>query len=231
MDVSITMKELPVSEQPYEKCEAYGASALSDVELLAVILRSGTANLKSTDVAIKLLTKRTCEKGLCGLMYMSQKELMTIPGIGRVKAILLQCVVELCSRMAKVSRMEGLSLTSPKTVADVYMQEMRFLTKEQTRVLFFDTKSKLLGEKVVSIGCVNASIMSPRDIFLAALEEDAVHIILMHNHPSGDPTPSKEDIMVTKRMKEAGNLIGISLLDHIIIGDNRYVSLKEQGLI
>lgn len=225
------MKELPVSEQPYEKCEKYGANALSDAELLAVILRSGTCNLRSTDVAIKLLNHRASEKGLCGLQYMTPKELMTIPGIGRVKAILLQCVMELCARMTKASRMEGLTLTNPKTIADVYMQGMRFLAKEQTKVLFFDTKSRLLGEKVVSIGCVNASIMSPRDIFIAALQECAVHIILLHNHPSGDPTPSKEDIMVTKRMKEAGNLIGISLLDHIIIGDNRYVSFKEQGLV
>lgn len=227
----ITMKELPVSEQPYEKCEMYGARALSDAELLAVILRNGTRNLRSTDVAVKILNHKSCEKGLCGLQYMTQHELMSIPGIGRVKAILLQCVLELSGRITKACRMEGLTLTSPKTVADVYMQEMRFLTKEQTRVLFFDTKSRLLGEKVISVGCINASIMSPREIYLAALQEGAVHIILLHNHPSGDPTPSKEDVMVTKRMKEAGNLIGISLLDHIIIGDNRYVSLKEQGLI
>lgn len=231
MDDSITMKQLPVSEQPYEKCESYGAASLSDAELLAVILRTGTMNLRSTDVAIKILNHKACEKGLCGLQYMTQKELMSIPGIGRVKAILLQCVIELSSRMAKACRMEGLTLTSPKSVADVYMQEMRFLTKEQTRVIFFDTKSRLLGQKVISVGCVNASIMSPREIYLAALQEGAVNIILLHNHPSGDPTPSKEDIMVTKRMKEAGNLIGISLLDHIIIGDNRYVSLKEQGLV
>ena len=230
MDVRNTMKELPVSEQPYEKCEKYGASALSDAELLAVILRSGTCNLRSTDVAIKLLNHRSDEKGLCGLQYMTPKELRTIPGIGRVKAILLLCVMELCNRMAKACKSKGLILTNPNSIADVYMQEMRFLTKEQTKVLFFDTKNRLLGEKVVSVGCVNASIMSPRDIFLAALQESAVHIILLHNHPSGDPTPSKEDLMVTKRMKEAGNLIGISLLDHIIIGDNRYVSFKEEGL-
>lgn len=231
MDLNYTMKELPVSEQPYEKCERYGASSLSDAELLAVILRTGTSKLRSTEVAIQLLKLKSSEQGLCGLRYLTLKELMTIPGIGRVKAILLQCVMELSSRMAKVSRMEALTLSNPKTVADVYMQEMRFLTKEQTRVIFFDTKNRLLGDCVISIGCVNASIMSPRDIYIAALQAQAVHIILLHNHPSGDPTPSKEDIMVTKRMKEAGNLIGVSLLDHIIIGDNRYVSLNEQGFI
>lgn len=225
------MKELPVSEQPYEKCELYGAKALSDAELIAVILRSGTTNVRSTDIAIHILNYSKSKSGLCGLQHMSQKELMSIPGIGRVKAIQLLSVVELCSRMVKANLKDSICLTKPETVAGYFMQEMRLLKVEEVRGLFFDTKSRLLGEKTLSTGTVNASVMSPREIYLAALQFEAVHIILLHNHPSGDPTPSKEDIMVTKRMLEAGKFIGITLLDHIIIGDNRYISLKEQGVI
>lgn len=231
MEHNITMKELPITEQPYEKCEKYGAASLTDAELLAVILRSGTTNMRSIDVAIHILKDAKSKKGLCGLQHMSQQELMSIPGIGRVKAIQLLSVVELCARLQKASLKDSICLTSPQTVAMYFMQEMRVLKVEQTRVVFFDTKSRLLGEKTVALGTVNASIMSPREIYLAALEYEAVHIILLHNHPSGDPTPSKEDLMVTKRMKEAGSFIGITLLDHIIIGDNRYISLKEQGLL
>ncbi len=230
MNHIITMKELPVSEQPYEKCEKYGAQALSDAELIAIIVHSGTVDIRSTDVAIRILNYSKSKSGLCGLQHMSKQELMSIPGIGRVKAIQLLSVVELCSRMVKANLTDTLCLTSPESVAGYYMQEMRLLKVEQARVLFFDTKSRLLGEKTISTGTVNASIMSPREIYLAALQFEAVHIILLHNHPSGDPTPSKEDLLVTKRMKEAGNFIGITLLDHIIIGDNRYISLKEQGL-
>ncbi len=231
MKQNITMKELPVTEQPYEKCEKQGASSLTDAELLAVILRNGILNLRSTDVAIHLLNYKRTKSGLCGLQHMSQKELMSIPGIGRIKAIQLLCVVELSCRMVKASLAESVCFTTPQSIAMYYMQEMRLLKTEQVRVLFFDTKSKLLGEKVMSKGTVNASIVSPREIYLEALQYEAVHIILLHNHPSGDPTPSKEDILVTRRMKEAGNFIGVTLLDHIIFGDNRYISLKEQELL
>lgn len=227
----VTMKELPETEQPYEKCEKHGASSLTDAELLAVVLRNGTLNIRSTDVAIHLLNYKKPSSGLCGLQHMSQKDLMSIPGIGRVKAIQLLCVVELSSRMVKAGLPALMCFTTPCSIATYYMQEMRLLKTEQARVLFFDTKSKLLGEKIMSIGTVNSSIMSAREIYLAALQQEAVHIILLHNHPSGDPTPSKEDILVTRRMKEAGNFIGITMLDHIIIGDNRYISLKEQGLL
>lgn len=230
MNGYLTMKELPLTEQPYEKCETYGAEFLSDAELLAILLRSGTANIRSTEVAFRILNFHKDNCGLYGLQHMSQKELMSIPGVGRIKAIQLLSIVELCTRMAKATKEKLVHLSDPQSVAAYYMQQMRTKKTEQARVLFFDTKSHLIGDKVVSSGTVNASIMSPREIYIAALEYEAVHIILLHNHPSGDPAPSREDILVTKRMQEAGNFIGITLLDHIIIGDNRYISLKEQGL-
>jgi DNA repair protein RadC len=227
----LTVKELPVSERPYEKCERYGAGALSDAELLAVILRTGTKQQRAIDLAVNILNYSTAYPGLKGLNYLSMKELRKIKGIGRVKAIELHCLTELTRRMSKETLRDSVRLTTPQSVADYYMQDMRHLTREQVLLLMFDSKNKLMKDMVVSEGTVNTSIMPTREVFVHALKEEAVNIILLHNHPSGDPTPSAEDIRVTKKLTEAGNLIGISLMDHIIIGDNRYISLKEQGLV
>ncbi len=230
-DNYLTVKELPVSERPYEKCEKYGTASLSDAELLAVILRSGTKNLRSIDLAVNVLKfSETCP-GLKGLNYLTMKDLIKINGIGRVKAIELLCLTELTKRMARENQRECIRFVTPRSVADYYMQDMRHLNREQVLLLMLDSKSRLIKDMVVSSGTVNTSIMPVREIFLQALKYEAVNIILLHNHPSGDPSPSAEDIHVTKRIKEAGNLVGISLMDHIIIGDNRYSSLKEQGLL
>jgi DNA repair protein RadC len=226
-----TVKELPVSERPYEKCEKLGAGNLSDAELLAVIIRTGAKDQRVIELAHLILTNSKEFDGLVGLNYMAMEDLMNINGIGRVKAIQILCVVELTKRMAKATRDKGLKLTSPELVADYYMQDMRHLTREELVLVMMDSKSKLIKDLIISKGSVNASIVSPRDIFLNALKCSAVHIILLHNHPSGDPTPSKEDIIITQKIKEAGVLIGINLMDHIIIGDNKYVSLKKEGII
>lgn len=227
----LTVKELPLSERPYEKCEKYGAAYLSDAELLAVIIKTGSKNVRSIDLAHHILNYSKANKGLIGLNYMSMNELISIKGIGRVKAIQLLCIAELAKRMAKASNQEGLKLLSPEAVANYYMQDMRHMTTEQILVVFIDSKSKVLGDMVISTGTVNSSIVAPREIFLNALKHQATYIIMLHNHPSGDPTPSKEDIITTKRIREAEILIGIRLMDHIIIGDNKYISLKEQGIL
>lgn len=227
----LTVKELPVSERPYEKCEAYGPGILSDAELLAVILRTGTKNLRVIDLAINVLNYSKTNPGLKGLNYLSMKELMEISGIGRVKAIELLCLTEITKRMSKEIHKDGLKFITPKSIADYYMQDMRHLSREQVLLLLLDSKSRFIKDIIMSSGTVNASIMPVREVLIQALKEDAVNIILIHNHPSGDPSPSSEDIRVTKRMKEASNLIGLTLMDHIIIGDNRYISLKEQGLL
>lgn len=226
---SLTVKELPVSERPYEKCETLGPSALSDAELLAVIIRTGTRNLTSIDLAIDILNNASIYPGLKGLNYVTMNELMNINGIGRVKSIQLLAVVELTKRMAREIHREGLRLVTPKNVANYYMQDMRHLTKENILLLMMDSKNKVIKDQVVSKGTVNATIMPIREIFVSAIKYEAVNIILLHNHPSGDPTPSPEDIHVTKKVRDAGELIGVSLVDHIIIGDNIYVSLKEKG--
>lgn len=227
----LTLKELPMSERPYEKCEHYGAGLLSDSELLAVILRTGTKSQRVTDLAISILNYSKAYPGLKGHNYLTLQEFTKIKGIGRVKAIELLCVVELTKRMAKEIHRDNLRLITPQRVADYYMQDMRHLTREQILLLMLDSKNKIIKDMIISTGTVNTSIMPAREVFVNALKYEAVNIILLHNHPSGDPSPSAEDIKVTKRMMEAGNLVGITLMDHIIIGDNRYISLKEQGLV
>lgn len=226
----LTVKELPTSEQPYEKCEKYGASVLSDAELLAVMLRTGTKNQRVIDLAVNILNYSTACRGLKGLNYLTLKDLTKIKGIGRVKAIELLCLTEITKRMSKEIHREGLKLVTPQSVADYYMQDMRHLTREQVMLLMMDSKNKIIKDMIISEGTVNTSIMPTREVYVHAIKQEAVNIILLHNHPSGDPTPSTEDIRVTKKLYEAGNLIGITLMDHIIIGDNRYISLKEQGL-
>lgn len=226
-----TVKELPATERPYEKCEKYGPQVLSDAELLAVIIRTGSKNERSIDLAARVLNYNSANPGLIGLNYMNMKELMSIRGIGRVKAIQLLCVTELSKRMAKQTRQDGMQFVNPELVANYYMEDLRHLQQEKVVLLMLDTKSKMIKEMEMTSGTVNASLLSPREIFLNALKYEAVNLILLHNHPSGDPTPSREDIHSTKRIREAGNLIGIKLMDHIIIGDNRYISLGEEGYL
>lgn len=225
------VKDLPISERPYEKCEKYGPGSLSDAELLATIIRTGSKSERVIDVANHILNYSKVYRGLIGINYLSLQELMTIRGIGRVKAVQILCIAELTKRMAKATNEDGLRLLSPESVASYYMQEMRHLSREQIILVMLDSKSKILKDMIISSGSVNASILAPREIFLNALKYGAVNIILLHNHPSGDPTPSKEDINSTRRLIDAGNLIGIKLIDHIIIGDNRFISLKEKGIL
>lgn len=226
-----TVKDLPVTERPYERCEKYGPQVLSEAELLAVIIRTGSKNERSVDLAARVLNYNQTTPGLVGLNYMNLSDLMSIHGIGRVKAIQLLCVAELSKRMAKATHQERMQFTNPELVANYYMQDMRYLTKEKVFLLMLDTKSRIIKDMEMTSGTVNASLLSPREIYLTALKYEAVNLILLHNHPSGDPTPSREDIHSTKRIKEAGNLIGVKLMDHIIIGDNKYISLGEEGYL
>ncbi|MDO5293856.1 MAG: DNA repair protein RadC [bacterium] len=226
-----SMKDLPTCERPYEKFLSHGAASLSDAELLAVILRTGTKSMNVIDVANEILSYSSEFPGLLVLHHISLKELTNVSGIGTVKAIQILCIAELNKRMTKAKRKDGVRLLSPETVASYYMEDMRHLTTEQILLVMIDSKSKIIKEDIISTGTVNASILAPREIFIKALSFGAVNIILLHNHPSGDPTPSTEDIKTTNRIKEAGSIIGIKLMDHIIIGDNKYISLKEIGLL
>ena len=222
---------LPPEERPYEKCLEQGCQALSDAELLAVIIRTGAVGDTSVALARRVLDLGGRQGNLAGLCGLSVQELTSVKGIGRVKAIQIQCIAELSRRMAKSRARDGLCFHDPASIADFYMEDLRHEEREQCRVMMLNTRSMLLAEKQLSVGTVNASLISAREIFLEALKCQAVYIILIHNHPSGDPHPSREDILLTKRVWEAGELIGISLLDHIIIGDRSYVSLREENLM
>lgn len=228
---NLTMKEMPVSEKPYEKCIHYGARVLSDAELLAVIIKTGTKEKTSLSVAMEILQLHPCYKGLIGLHHLSLEELTEVKGIGTIKAVQLLCLSELAKRLARQTKENSAGFCRPYDIAAFFMEEMRNLETEHLYVAYLDAGGKLLHYEVVFIGTIQSSIANPREILRLALRYDAAHYVVMHNHPSGDPTPSPEDIAITKRLIEASGIIGIPLMDHIIIGDNQYISLKEAGYI
>lgn len=231
MEHYFTQKELPVSERPYEKCERFGPEALSDAELLAVIIRSGTKKERAVDLAIRILNRPGQKKGLAALNYYSQKELQKIKGIGRVKAVQLCCVAELAKRMQTAVFETGTAFTAPQMIADFYMERLRHCRTEEIILLMLDTKGRKIADTVVSRGTVNSAVLEPREVLTTALRYEAVFIVVLHNHPSGIPTPSEADIHVTGRLAAACELVGILLRDHIIIGDNCYLSMKERGFL
>ena len=230
-NTQLTMKQLPVTERPYEKCEKYGASALSDAELLAIILKTGQKGKKAIDMACELLQIDPAHPGLEGLLRADMHLLRSVCGIGRVKAISLSAVFELAGRLSRLPFHDGFIYDSSEKVAEYYMQQMRLSGQEQLHVMMLDSKNRLLRERMLSLGTVKAALVDPRDIFLEALRCEAVGIILVHNHPSGDPSPSGDDLSVTARVRDAGRLLGIDLIDHVIIGNMNYTSLRDQGCI
>lgn len=229
MDKHITMQNLPESERPIEKFLKGGEAALSDAELLAVILRSGTRGINSTELSQRILSGK--QNNLLNLYEYSYEELVEIPGIGTVKAIQLKAVAELSQRIASTQRGYRIRMQEPGTIAEYFMERMRHLPCEQFCVALFDAKCVFLGDAVVSRGSVSSAYVSPRDLFRGALIRNAAMIVLIHNHPSGEPQPSQDDIRLTYRMREIGKELGIDIIDHIIIGDNCYYSFKEGFLI
>lgn len=229
--VSKGMKSLPVEERPYEKCIANGPSSLTDAQLLSVIIRTGTQGVTSEELARQILHLSSRESGLTSICHLSLQELMKLPGIGQVKAVQILCIGELSKRIASTQAKKRILFDDPSTIAQYYMEQLRHEEQECMICMMLDTKNQLIGEKMISKGTVNASLVSPRDIFLSAMQYHAVHIILVHNHPSGNPTPSQADILLTERMKQAGALMDIDLLDHIIIGDCVYTSFCELDLL
>lgn len=219
---------LPEEERPYERCMRHGAEQLSDRELLAVLLRTGSRGRSVLELAGELLKLVPEREGFLGLRRMSLEELSAVKGIGKVKAVQLKCVLELARRMAREESGGGIYFKTPASVAEYYMEDMRHKEQEVLLLLMLDQKGRLLREKYIFKGTVNASMISPREIFLEALSSRAVQIILVHNHPSGDASPSKEDRNVTGRIQEAGSLLGITLTDHIIIGERTYMSFREE---
>ena len=224
------LRNLPMMEQPYEKCLENGPGSLSDAELLAVILRCGARGKTSLELAREILSLPGKEEGLLGLYHCTRQELLQIRGVGEVKAIQLQCIGELSKRIARNAARPQLVMNSPASIAAYYMEELRHEEQEVVICMMADVKGHFLGDKILTRGTATGSMVTPREIYMEALRRHAVSLILIHNHPSGDPTPSPDDVQITTRIYQAGELIGIHLLDHIVIGDQKYCSFREEGL-
>lgn len=221
------IKALPPAERPRERLVSEGAAALSNRELLAIVLRSGTVGESALVVAERLLQTFG---SLRELLAAGVEELAAVRGVGLVKAVQVKAALELGRRLASSRHAWRPSVTGPEDVASLVMEDLRHRDREVFQALLLDVKHRLLGIHVVSIGHLSGAPVHPRELFKDAIRRSAAAVVLVHNHPSGDPQPSPEDIALTRRLAEAGRLLGIEVLDHLIVGDSRYVSLKEQGV-
>ncbi|MBO8158789.1 MAG: DNA repair protein RadC [Thermosyntropha sp.] len=218
---------MPVDMRPREKMLAKGEASLSEAELLAIILGMGTKNLNALSLAQNLLVKY---RGLRNLRDASLNELISERGVGPAKAVAIKAALELGRRMS-LAVQERQLVKSPEDVKNIVMEDMRYFDREHFRVLYLDRKNGVIFMEDVSIGSLSTAIVHPREVFKNAVKLSAASVILVHNHPSGNPSPSNEDIEITRQMVNAGKILGIEVLDHIIIGENRYCSLKAEGLI
>ena len=225
----LKIKELPISERPYEKLEMYGASGLSNSELLAIIIKTGTKEETSLDLAQKIIAlgKAKENQDLTFLQDLSIEELMTIKGIGKVKALQLKAVGELTKRMARPANSFKILITHPQDVANLLMQELKNEKREILKLLILNSKNFLLKVLDVSAGGTNHISLEPKHILYEPIKMQAANIILVHNHPSGDPNPSQADILMTERIDEVADIMGIRLLDHIIIGNGMFKSILK----
>jgi len=214
-------------ERPRERLEKHGAGALSITELLAIQLRSGSTVKSALGVADEMLHTFG---GLRGIAASDRLELCRVKGVGPVKATEIAAAVELGRRLAALTTEEKPCIRSPQDVSNLLMADMRDLKKEHLRTLLLDSKNRVMKTCSVSIGVLDSSLVHPREVFRDAIISSAAAIIVVHNHPSGDPSPSAEDRRISLRLHECGILLGIELLDHVILGDNRFVSLKERGV-
>ncbi|MCD7836848.1 MAG: DNA repair protein RadC [Lachnospiraceae bacterium] len=218
----------PVQDMPYEKFLRFGPENLTESELLAIILRTGTKDESAVELAEKVLSlAKYPREGLLGLYDLTLDELTQIKGIGLVKAVKLKSLTEFSMRISRMSAKKRLNFRSASSVAEYFMEELRHRTTECVMLACLDGRGGIIAEKKISEGGANASLFLPREIFIEALKNRAVNILLLHNHPSGDPTPSEADWNVTRDIIEIGYKIDIPLLDHIIIGDRKYVSFRE----
>ncbi|MEK7277275.1 MAG: DNA repair protein RadC [Chloroflexota bacterium] len=214
-------------DRPRERLALAGATALNNAELLAILLRTGIEGKNAVRLGEELLSKNG---GLVGLLRMSYSDLCNVKGIGPAKAAQLKAAVELGRRLAAASPEERPQINSPADAANLIMYEMRALDQEIVKVLLLDTRNRFMGAYDVYKGSLNTSMIRVGELFREAVKQNAAGIIVAHNHPSGDPSPSPDDVAVTKLMVEAGRLLDIPVHDHLVIGQQRFVSLKERGL-
>ncbi len=227
----LRIPDMAEQSKPCEKALQYGIGSLSDAELLAVILRSGSRETNAIHLAEQILSLHPVHKGLCGINYLCLSELTSLPGVGTVKAVQIQAVAELSKRISREDNRARVRLSEPVSIVRYFREEVRYLEKERVYALFFNSACCLLKDVMISEGTVNRSLASPREIFQEALRCGAVSFVMLHNHPSGDCEPSKDDILLTKRLYRCGEFMGIRLMDHIVIGGSEYMSFSERGLL
>ena len=229
--MSVKMKELPISERPYEKLEMYGANTLSNAELLAIIIKSGTKDESSVTLAQKILSlsksKNCKEDNLKFLQELSIEEFMQIKGIGKVKAIQLKATCELAKRISKPIKEIKIKIKTPEDIANLFMDELKTEKREIVKVVIMNSQNVILKIQTISQGGTSSVQVNTKDILMEAVKIGAPKIIVIHNHPSGNAKPSIEDITFTKRLEKAAEILGVLLLDHIVIGYNQYTSIKS----
>ena len=223
------IKSLPKQERPVEKCLSQGVESLSNSELLALIINSGTRDKSAFDLAEEVLAKDV--RGICFLRDDSPEELMSVSGIGRTKAARLAAAAELGKRISLKPLEPDMHIKDDQDVAALLMEDMRHQKREIFKAVLLNSKGGVISVETVSVGQLNSTMVHPREVFSAAVRRSAAAVVFAHNHPSGDPTPSREDYVTTERLVECGRLLGITVADHLIIGDGRYMSLRAMGKI
>jgi len=228
--MTIMVRDLPMDERPREKLIKYGSSYLSNAELLAILLRTGTKDVSVIRIAEEVLSHFEGQ-GLSGLIHMSPQELARIKGVGLTKAATILAAVELGRRLAVRAAETIDHIGGPEDAAHYAMPRFRFEQQEHFALMTLDQKNHITGFFDLTVGTLTASLVHPREVYRKAIQQSAASIIVFHNHPSGDPSPSREDIAVTERLAKSGKVVGIDMLDHIILGKDTFVSLKEEGIM
>lgn len=219
---------IPIDGRPRERMESYGPKALADHELLAILLRTGTRDKNVVSLSLDVLNK---VEDLYSFRHVSMQELMQIPGIGRIKAIEILAAVEFGGRIARTTQVKEGTVMSSSWVGNYLIKEMSSLKQEHVVALYLNTKNEIIKKETLFVGSLNSSVAHPREIFKGAVRYSAARIILAHNHPSGNTEPSEADFSFTRRVVDAGELMGIEVIDHVIIGEKEYLSLREEGLM
>lgn len=228
--MNVMVRDLPKEVRPREKLLQYGASALSDIELLAILLRTGTTSKSVLHLAEDVLAQYK-DKGLAAIMHISPQEIASIHGIGLAKAATVIAAVELGRRLSERAARTLEKVEGPEDVARYVIPSLRFEQKEHFLAMFLDIRNRILTLSTISVGSLTSSIAHPREVFREAIRYSAASVILVHNHPSGDPAPSREDIQLTKQMMKAGEIMGIPVLDHVVVAGDNFVSLKEANCL
>ena len=224
---STMIRDLPSGERPRERLRDHGAGHLSNAELIAILLRTGVAGENVLNLSVRLLSEYD---GLAGLARGDYRELCSVKGLSDAKVCQLLAALELGRRLVSLHPEDRAVITGPEDVANLLLADMGRLEQEHLKVLILDSKNCVLGINQVYIGNVNSAVVRPAEVFKAAVRANAVSIIAVHNHPSGDPTPSREDASITEQLRVSGDMLGVELLDHVVLAGNAYVSLKERGL-